>query len=185
MDSIWSGTLGSFRDRLASVESVPAGVSTAAISAVFGLGLLTKALAIASKRKDFQGDRQMVAALLDEARTQSQILSKCADEDIAGFHQRSRAVIEVPLQIARAAATGVELCARAVEFVHAAVAPDLSTGATLLAAALRSTLFSLEANLEQLPSGDPYREEVSAEARQLLQKCEPLKLPSRPIRAGR
>ncbi len=79
-DSIWSATLEQFRDRLAGIESVPAGVSTAAVSATFALGLLAKVLAIAAKRKDFAGDRALVDALLDaSARTRRCIFRGCAD----------------------------------------------------------------------------------------------------------
>ena len=59
-DSIWTNTLAAFRDRLGSLESVPAGVSAAAVSATLGLGLLTKVLEVARKRKDFAGDRDLV-----------------------------------------------------------------------------------------------------------------------------
>ena len=37
-DSIWTATLATFRDRVAGLEPVPAGVSAAAVSATFGLG---------------------------------------------------------------------------------------------------------------------------------------------------
>jgi formiminotetrahydrofolate cyclodeaminase len=171
-DSIWDSTLAAFRDRLASLESVPAGVSTAGVSAAFALGLLIKVLKIASKRKDFKGDRSLVAALLEDASAESAILSRCAQEDIAAFRQRSRPAIEVPLNVVRGATRGIALCEKARSLVHAAIAPDLSAASTLLAAAARAALFSLDANLKQLPAGDPYREEVTAEARQLLQKCE-------------
>jgi methenyltetrahydrofolate cyclohydrolase len=183
MDSIWTATLASFRDRVASLEPVPAGVSAAAVTATLGLGLLTKVLEIASKRKDFSGDRELVATLLHEARNQSQVLVQMADEDIARFRQYLDAVrqkvstgaalrktIEVPLTVARASASGVALCEKSTGLVHAFVAPDLATARTLLVAAAESTLFTIRANLEQLPSGDPYREEVAREARALLQE---------------
>jgi formiminotetrahydrofolate cyclodeaminase len=184
-DSIWDSTLAAFRDRLATVESVPAGVSTAGVGAAFALGLLTKVLKIASKRKDFQGDRLFVAALIEDATDESANLSRLAEQDIAAFRQRSPAVIEVPLNIVRGAARGVAICEKARSLVHAAVAPDLEAASTLLAAAARAALFSLEANLEQLPAGDPYREQVTAEARHLLQKCETLMPPCPRFRADR
>jgi methenyltetrahydrofolate cyclohydrolase len=175
-DSIWTATLASFRDRVASAEPAPAGVSAAAVSATLGLGLLTKVLEIASKRKDFAGDRDLVGSLLDGARAQSRTLSLLAEEDIAALHQYSdclrrkqptgaaiRKTIEVPLDIARAAAAGAVLCDQATGLVHAFVASDLGTAATLLAAAVRSTLLTVKFNLRQLPEDDPYRVDVTAE----------------------
>ena len=86
-DSIWTVTLATLRGRVAGTEPVPAGVSAAAITAVFALGLVTKVLEIASQRKDFAGDRQLVDTLLDDARGMSALLSRLADDDIGAFHQ--------------------------------------------------------------------------------------------------
>jgi len=86
-EPIWNNTLEQFRDRVAGLEPAPAGVTAAAVSATFGFGLLTKVLAIASKRKDFAGDRELVRTLLDAAHAQSQIVSQLADEDIAAFDE--------------------------------------------------------------------------------------------------
>jgi formiminotetrahydrofolate cyclodeaminase len=166
-ESVWNSTLAEFRDRLASVESVPAGVSTAAVSSAFALGLVIKVLAIASGRKDFKGDRSALASLMDEARAHSQILEKCADQDIDAFRQRSRAAIEVPLRAARAAASGMSLCNRAEGMIHAAVAPDAAAAGEILSGAVKAILCSLEFNLRQLKEDDPYRLEVAAQLQQL------------------
>jgi formiminotetrahydrofolate cyclodeaminase len=185
-DSIWTATLASFRDRVASAEPAPAGVSAAAVSATFGLGLLTKVLEIASKRKNFSGDRDLVAALLDEARTSSQTLSQLADEDIAAFNQyleclrrrlptdaAIRKAIEVPLNVARTAVSGLELCEKATGMVHAFIAPDLGTASILLRGAVRAALLSVNLNAQQLREGDPYRKEVIAEALRLAGAAAP------------
>jgi formiminotetrahydrofolate cyclodeaminase len=185
-DSIWTATLASFRDRVASAEPAPAGVSAAAVSATFGLGLLIKVLEIASKRKDFSGDRDLVVALLDEARTSSQTLSQLADEDIAAFNQyleclrrkeptdaAIRKAIEVPLSVARTAASGLDLCEKATGMVHAFIAPDLGTASILLRGAVRAALLSVNLNAQQLREGDPYRKEVTAEALRLAGAAAP------------
>jgi methenyltetrahydrofolate cyclohydrolase len=179
-DSIWSATLEQFRDRVASLESVPGGVTIAAVSATLGLGLLTKVLGIARKRKTFAGDRELVTRLVHEALGQSQILSQLADDDIAAFHEyleclrrkqpigaAIRKAIEAPLNVARAAASGLALCRQARDLVHAFVAPDLGTAEELLTAAVRSTLLTVTFNLQQLPEDDPYRIEVAAELTRL------------------
>jgi formiminotetrahydrofolate cyclodeaminase len=178
--SIWTATLEQFRDRLASAEPAPAGVSAAAVSATFGLGLLTKVLEIASKRKDFAGDRELMRSLLDHARGTAQLLSRLADQDVEAFNQyldglrrkqptgaAVRRTIEVPLDIARAAASGLGLCEKATGMVHAFVAPDLGTACILLRGAVHAALLSVNLNIQQLPSGDPYRKEVAAEALRL------------------
>ncbi len=182
-DSIWTATLANFRDRVAGIEPVPAGVTAAAVSATLGFGLLTKVLEIASKRKDFAGDRALVSALLADARGKSGTLSQLADEDIAAFHQyldclrqkkpldaAIRRAIEVPLNVAQIAASGVEICQKAASLVHAFVAPDVKTAAALLTAAVRSTLQTVEFNLQQLAEDHPYRGEVTAELTQLWQR---------------
>jgi methenyltetrahydrofolate cyclohydrolase len=182
-DSLWSGTLAALRDRLAGLEPVPAGVSAAAVTASFGLALFNKVLEIASNRKDFAGDRERVEHLLHEGRNQAQLLAHLADRDIAAYRQyldarkrkesteaALRKTIEVPLNVARACASGLSLCEQAAGLIHAAVAPDLVTAQNLLAAAARSALNTVMANLEQLASADPFRQEVTGEARELLQK---------------
>jgi formiminotetrahydrofolate cyclodeaminase len=160
-DSIWNSTLAAFRDRLASAESVPAGVSTAAVAAVLGLGLLMKVLEIASRRG------AEVSPLLEQARELSGKLSQLADDDIAAYRERSRAIIEVPLNIARGAAAGFGLCEKARGLVHKAIAPDLSTAATILAAAAQATLLTVADNVQRLPDDDPYRVKVRTEVTQL------------------
>jgi methenyltetrahydrofolate cyclohydrolase len=187
-ESIWAASLANFRDRVASLEPVPAGVSAAAVTATLGLGLLIKVLEIASKRRDFSGDRELVTSLLHEARNKSQILAHLADQDIAAFQQyldcvrrkesipkqsidaALRKAIEIPLGVARASAAGVALCEKASGLVHAFVAPDLGTAAALLQAAIRSTLLTVESNIEQLPADDAWRKSVAAEAGELRQK---------------
>lgn len=182
-DSIWTGTLAAFRDRLAGLEPVPAGVSAAAVTASLGLALFNKVLEIACNRKDFAGDRERAEHLLHEGRNQSQLLAHLADRDIAAFRQyldarkrnesteaALRKTIEIPLHVARAAVMGLALCEQAAGLIHAAVAPDLATAQILLTAGARSALSTVTANLEQLASADPFHQEVTAEARELLQK---------------
>lgn len=180
-DSIWTAPLATFRDRVAGLDPVPAGVSAAAVTATLGLALATKVLEIASKRKDFSGDRELAAGLLHQARNKSQILVQLAEEDIVVFRRYLDALrrkesidearlktIEIPLTVARTAVSGIALCEQAAGLIHAALAPDLVTARALLAAAAESTLATVKANLEQLPPGDPYGEEAGVELRELL-----------------
>jgi formiminotetrahydrofolate cyclodeaminase len=157
-DSIWKSTLEEFRDQLASRDPVPAGVSVAAVSASLGLSLLIKVLEITRKRKDFQGDPGKMEELLASARAESRKLERCADEDIVAFaeymaNRRSpneaaalRKAIDVPLGAARAAASGLKLCAEAAATTPPSIAPDLGTAALLLAGSVHAILLSVESN---------------------------------------
>jgi formiminotetrahydrofolate cyclodeaminase len=185
-DSIWDATLVSFRDRMASHEPVPAGVTAAAVSGVFALALLAKVLQVTLRHKDFAGDRELVSALLDDARNLFGILEHLADDDVAAFrdyldcvssHQPTgtalRKTIDVPLNVARSASLGIGLCDTSAGHVHAVVAPDLRIAAALLEGTVRSALVAVNFNLRQLPSSDPYRTEVTAEALRLAGAATP------------
>ena len=169
-DSIWDSTLAQFRDRLAGMESVPAGVSTAAVSAAFALSLLEKVLAIASKRKKFSGDRKVAESLIVQAREQALYLSRLADRDVIAYRARSHEMIAVPIDVARAAIHGLALCNEAKPLLDALLAPDLETAAALLTAAVKSALLTVDFNLQQLPEDDPYRAEATAEFTPLWQR---------------
>jgi len=169
-------TLESFRSAVASGESAPAGVAISAVSASLALGLLAKVVTIASRRKDFAGDLSKAANLADAAQSQSKRMLQYADEDVATFsaymasvrlpqttarerETRRRALdlairkaIETPMEAARAAASGIELCAEAAELVHTLVAADLGTAAVLLSSALRIFLMCADSNLKLLVS---------------------------------
>jgi formiminotetrahydrofolate cyclodeaminase len=179
-DSIWTNTLEEFRDRVASVDPVPAGVTAAAVTAALALALLSKVLEVTRKHKDFADDPELISALRDAAQNTSEKLSQLADDDVAAFQEyldclRSkqpagsaiRRTIEVPLNVARTAAAGLTFCQQAAGHVHAVVAPDLGIASGLLAGVVRSTLLTIDSNLQQLPEDDPYRMEVSAEAGRL------------------
>jgi methenyltetrahydrofolate cyclohydrolase len=191
--SLWNTTIGNLRDRVASSEPTPAGVSVAAISASLALALLEKVLRIVGHRKDFSGDPQRLAHLIIRARQASDVLATCAEEDIAAFDhflasrrlpqdsarlrdERQRAIdaalytaIEVPLKIARTAAAGLDLCAEAADLVHAFVAADLGSASELLSAAIRATLLSVDSNLDRLQPDTQFHRHVLAEKNALLQ----------------
>jgi formiminotetrahydrofolate cyclodeaminase len=186
-DSIWSATLKQFRDRMAGLDPVPAGVTAAAVSATLALALLSKVLLVTAKRRDFTGDPELIGTLLQETRNISQTLCKLADDDVAAFEDylhclrrkqpseaavrktiaALRKTIEVPLDVARTAASGIALCEKASAHVHKVVAPDLGIAAGLLAGAVRSTLITVGSNLQQLAEDDPYRIEAAREASRL------------------
>jgi methenyltetrahydrofolate cyclohydrolase len=182
-DSIWTDTLEQFRERMASIEPVPAGVTAAAVSGTLALALLSKVLLVTRNHKDFAGEQDLIAELLDDTRHTLETLSRLADDDVAAFRefmaaskhpdasadQRNAAMkaINVPLEVARTASFGIALCEKARGHIHAVVAPDLGIAAGLLAGTVRSTLVTVSSNLEHLPESDPFRIEAAKEASRL------------------
>jgi formiminotetrahydrofolate cyclodeaminase len=135
--SIWDGTLASFRDQVGSGQPMPAGVSVAAVTASFGLGLLIKVLTISHQRSD----------LVEAARRESDRLARAAEEDIIAFNRREKAgMIEVPMNAARAAAAGLDLCAEVADVIRGHIAADLGVAAILLSGAVRAMLLCVDFN---------------------------------------
>jgi formiminotetrahydrofolate cyclodeaminase len=142
--SIWSEPLESLYDGLAAAKPAPAGVTGATVGARFGMALLIKTLEITSKRKDFAGDGEAVRTWITAARRYSEILAEAANDDIAGEPARKR--IEIPMNAARAAVAGLDLCAEAASVVRGALAADLGVAAMLLCAATRSIVLCVDSN---------------------------------------
>ncbi len=180
---VWESTLEQFRSAAGSSEPIPAGVAVAATSASFALGLLAKVLKVTSRKKGFSGDLSRIEKLADSARAESKHMMQLAEDDMAAFNdymisarmpqttdrereERKRAVnasvhkaIETPLAAARAAASGISLCADGMDTVHAVVAADLGAAASLLAGALRVFLLCADSNIRQLaPDPSVYRD---------------------------
>jgi hypothetical protein len=127
-------------------------------------------LEIVAKRKS--GDLPKLKLLCDTARSESERLARCAQQDVEvyGEYMKSRQpapeLIEVPIQAARSALSGMNLCAEAAGMVRGAVAIDLGTAAILLEGAVRAILLCVDANLQQLPS-----DEAAAERKMLEEKA--------------
>ena len=173
---VWESSLEQFRSAAASTEPIPAGVAVAAASASFALGLLAKVLEVTGRKKGFAGDLSRIEKLADSARVESKRMMQLAEEDMAAFNDymisarlphgtdreredRKRATdsavrraIETPVAAARAAASGISLCADGLDMVHAVVAADLGAAASLLAGALRVFLLCADSNIRQLAS---------------------------------
>ena len=144
--SIWSESLASFSDSVAATRPAPAGVAAAAVAAELGISLLIKTLAITGGQDE----------LLEAARREAAHLRGAADDDIGAVMaymsardaDALRQAIEAPLRAARAAVTGLELCAKASGAVKTALAADLGAAQALLAGALRAILICIDANLQ-------------------------------------
>ena len=144
---------------------------SAAISATLALALLSKVLQVTRKRKDFAGDSDLISSLMNDTQKTSEALSCLADEDVAAYHEyleclrqkqptgdAIRKTIEVPLDVA------AHCFAR-----HRALrkgrgprssrcrTPTWAIAAGLLAGVVRSTLVTVNSNIQQLSEDDPYR----------------------------
>jgi|SRR5580704_13872594 formiminotetrahydrofolate cyclodeaminase len=175
--SIWSDTLTGFREKVAGVAAVPAGVAVAAIMASLALALLTKVVEITRGRKMFAGDAQQAEVLIEAARRESTLLADLADEDIRVFHSymkmpaRERVggaamkeVIRVPMDAARAAVRGLDLCLDARTMgVTGLTAADLDAAVALLSGAVGVMLLSVESNLREIPADDAFIDEIKTE----------------------
>ena len=186
---IWESSLEQFRSAAASADPTPAGVSIAATSASFALGLLAKVLKVSSRHKKFADSAAKLDSLCDAARSASKRMLQFAEEDNAAFNaymtsnrlpqstdrereERQRAVnaavrkaIEVPLAAARSVASGLEFCSEACNLTHSAVVADLGAAASMLSSAMRVFLMCADSNLRQLALDPaPFREAFAARA---------------------
>lgn len=192
--SLWQSTLEQFREKVASRDPSVAAVAVAAVSASCALNLVVMVLEITANRKNFQGDRHRLDALVEAALAESERLARYADEDPAAYAKYVRCLrmpknteeeraardhaiagalrraTEVPLAAANAALAGLNICAQAVEIAHGAVATDLGGAAMLLAGAARAVLLSVDANLEALGETE-FRDQVAAERGELEERA--------------
>jgi formiminotetrahydrofolate cyclodeaminase len=128
-------------------------------------------LEIVAKRKNFVGDLAKLKSLCSAARSESEHLARYSEDDIAAYseylksRQATRKLIEAPLQAARSALLGLDLCVDAAGMVRGAVAADLGTAAILLEAAVRAILLNVDANLQQLPDHEAMAERKELEAK--------------------
>lgn len=178
---IRTSTLGSLRDHIADAKDpVAGGVAVAAVCAGLGMALLALTLQVASRRKNFSGDRARFTKLLDAANKESARLLRYAEQDVAvyqryrdnlkrkrGIDAALRRIIESPLAAAGSAARGVDICADAVTLVPLSVVSDLGAAATLLAGGVRAILLTVDVNIGQLPAASKLRRIAGKKRREL------------------
>jgi formiminotetrahydrofolate cyclodeaminase len=171
--SIWTTTLAEFRDKACGTHPVPASVAISAVTASLALALLAKVLAIAGKKKD-------LGALLDSARAESTRLAVLADEDIQAFNEyvecrregrdltaAVRKAINVPMEAARSAVRGLDLCVSAAGVVQGLTLADVGGAAALLSAAVRAVLLSVDFNVRAMRPEETLSDGIAVERREL------------------
>jgi formiminotetrahydrofolate cyclodeaminase len=178
--SLWNTTLAEFRERACGTDPLPAGVAIAAVSASLALALLAKVLDITVRRKNFAGDRQRLAVLLDAAREESARLTQLADDDVRAFQEYMeckregrdfseavRSAIQVPMNAARSGVRGLELCAEAIGMTQGLTAADVGSAASLLSGAVRAFLLSADSNVHAMTPDKSFSDATFAECREL------------------
>ena len=189
-DSIWKSPLERFREQVAQ-GPVPASASVSAVSASLALSLVAMVLKASVKRKGFAGDILRADALADSAQSESARMMRYADDDIAAFGEylgslrlpkltaedrarrqlaldaALRKATEMPLDAARVAAHGIDLCLEVASVAHPAVAADLGGAAALLAGAVQALLLAVDSNLSRLKPDSELHRKMAAERRQL------------------
>ena len=146
-DSIWTASLESLVEELASAKVAPAGVTAAAVGARLGIALLIKTLAIVGRRRNFMGDAAELAAWIGAARRQSVVLAEAAHEDIVAGAEQRRTV--VPMKAARAAEAGLALCEEAAAVVTGSLAADLGVAKLLLQAGRDAIRLCVQSNQKE------------------------------------
>jgi formiminotetrahydrofolate cyclodeaminase len=143
-----------------SEDSLTGIVAAAALSASLSVQVLKSVLEVAARKHDSARLRELIEA----AGRGAERLVELADADGAAYaaymqarrehspevQAALRRAIDSPLNAARAAAGGIDLCLEAAGFTHGAIAADVGGAAALLAGAVRAILCTVDANLRAL-----------------------------------
>jgi formiminotetrahydrofolate cyclodeaminase len=135
-------------------------VAAAALSASLAVRVLKSVLEVAARKSDSARLRELIEA----AGRGAERLVELADADGAAYAAYMQArrehspevqaalrwAIDSPLNAARAAAGGIDLCLEAAGFTRGAIAADVGGAAALLAGAVRAILCTVDANLRAL-----------------------------------
>lgn len=169
--AIWQQSLTGFRDSLAH-QPMPGCGAAATVVSDLGLALMLKGLYLTQQH---QANEER-AALIEEGECLKQQLAPLADKDVIAFeglleafnlsqengHEKkvrrhaiqeaAAEAVDVPLQTARLCQTALRLGERAGAYSERQFKSDALAGGELLAAAMRSVLFNVQANIEALGS---------------------------------
>jgi formiminotetrahydrofolate cyclodeaminase len=165
-------------------DSLTGAVSAAALSAALALRVLRSVVEIASRKQPQESVELPLADLMRTAESVSERLLRLAAEDgiayaayieARGQHGPQvqaalRRAIETPLESARSAAVGVDLCVAAAAFTRGAIAADVRGAAALLAGAVRAILTSVDQNLLAVKD-EAFAAEVRTERHRLEERA--------------
>lgn len=175
MGSLWSRPIAEILEAVASRRPAPGGGATAALTAAFGVALLSMALKITVKKNGEDAELGRTLGRLTELREQ---LQAQADEDVQVFDTYVRATrlpdktkedrqehegalkaagqaaMEVPLKLARTVVEAMNLTPSLIRKVHSVVVSDVGAGAAILEGALHASLLTVEINLPHVTAED-------------------------------
>ncbi|RUR54616.1 cyclodeaminase/cyclohydrolase family protein [Vreelandella populi] len=173
---VWQQDLTCFRDSLAH-QPMPGCGSAASVVASMGLALILKGLHLSQQHESSEAR----AALIKEGESLKHQLAPLADKDVTAFEELMAALqmpqhddkhkaarrtavqaaattaVDVPLQTARLCQAALNLGERASAYSEKQFASDTQAGGELLAAALRSVLLNVVANMDSLGSEEEKR----------------------------
>ncbi|RUR33110.1 cyclodeaminase/cyclohydrolase family protein [Vreelandella nanhaiensis] len=168
---IWQQDLTCFRDSLAH-QPMPGCGSASSVVASMGLALILKGLHLSQQHEASEAR----ALLITEGESLKHQLAPLADKDVAAFEELMAALqmpqhndkqkaarrtavqaaattaVDVPLQTARLCQAALNLGERAGSYSENQFNSDTQAGGELLAAALRSVLLNVVANIDSLGS---------------------------------
>jgi formiminotetrahydrofolate cyclodeaminase len=161
-------------------DSITGAVAAASVSAVLALRVVRMVLEVTARKQS----SERLAELIRSAERHAERLAQLAEEDGAAYaayvearRKRSpeiqatlRRAIETPLEAARAAAEGIELCVEVATFTRGAITADVKGAAALLAGAVRAILCTIDVNVSAVE--DPaFAHTVREERRKLEERA--------------
>lgn len=187
--AIWQQSLSGFRDSLAH-QPMPGCGAAASVVADLGLALMLKGLHL-SQQHQANTER---AALIEAGERLKQQLAPLADKDVSAFEglmaafnlpqengqekqarrhaiqEAATEAVDVPLHTARLCQAALRLGERAGAYSERQFKSDALAGGELLAAAMRSVLFNVLANIDALGS-DAEKQHAQAAHDELKQQA--------------
>ncbi len=162
-------------------ETTPSGVvAAAAKSAAQALRVVREVLAVAARHQTAEG----LARLTRRAEGEAARLEQLAEEDgfvYAAYLQARkesdggeaalRQAIQTPLEAARAAASGLDLCVETLGSIGGAIAADVRGAANLLRGAVDAILCSVDENLRAVKD-EVFFGQIAAERRKLAERAD-------------
>jgi len=163
--------IASFLDQLASSAPTPGGGSVAALSGTLGAALISMVSNLTVGKEKYADVQDEIAVMLQNSETLRRKLTELVEEDIAVYTELSqtmkmprdtkeqknirtksmdkalKAATDVPLRVAEACVSVMELCRSAAEKGNANVISDVGVGILLAEAGLRSAALNVLVNL--------------------------------------
>lgn len=163
--------IGSFLNQLASSAPTPGGGSVAAFCGALGAALISMVSNLTVGKEKYAGVQDEIAAILHNSETLRKKLTDLVEEDVAVYTELSRtmkmprdteeqkkvrtmamdkalkAATDVPLRVAEACVSVMELCRPAAENGNVNAISDVGVGILLAEAGLRSAALNVLINL--------------------------------------